>query len=43
MTHNVAGLALYTKQGFAIEGTRRDAMCINGVYVDEYFMAKILN
>ncbi|MFL5625291.1 MAG: GNAT family N-acetyltransferase [Ktedonobacteraceae bacterium] len=42
MTHNTAGVALYKKQGFAIEGTRRHALIVNGQYVDEFYMAKIL-
>jgi RimJ/RimL family protein N-acetyltransferase len=41
MTHNQAGLRLYKKQGFAIEGTRTHALWVNGHYVDEYFMAKL--
>jgi RimJ/RimL family protein N-acetyltransferase len=43
MTHNVAAISLYKKQGFEIEGTRRHAYVINGQYVDEYYMAKILH
>ena len=42
MAHNIAGIALYKKQGFEIEGMRRHAYIINGQYVDEYYMAKIL-
>lgn len=36
------GIALYKKQGFEIEGTRKHAYIINGQYVDEYYMGKIL-
>jgi RimJ/RimL family protein N-acetyltransferase len=43
MTHNTAGIALYKKQGFEIEGTRRHALLINGQYVDEYYMSKLLD
>ena len=43
MTHNTAGIAWYKKQGFAIEGTRRHSLLINGQFVDEFFMAKLLN
>ncbi len=42
MAHNALGIALYQKMGFVIEGTRRDSMKIDGQYVDEYEMAKIL-
>ncbi len=42
MTHNKAGIALYKKQGFEIEGTKRHSLLVNGLYVDEYYMAKLL-
>lgn len=42
MPHNAAGLALYKKMGFEIEGTLRDALRVDGVYVDEITMAKVL-
>ena len=42
MTHNQAGLALYKKRGFEIEGVRKHAIFVNGQYVDEYAMAKLL-
>ena len=43
MTHNIAGIALYKKQGFAIEGTKRHSLLINGQYVDEFYMSKLLD
>ncbi|MFD1778504.1 GNAT family N-acetyltransferase [Fredinandcohnia salidurans] len=42
VTRNVAGLALYQKMGFEIEGTKRDSLLIDGEFVDEYYMSKIL-
>lgn len=42
MTHNRAGLALYTKMGFLVEGLRREALQIRGAWVDEYHMGKLL-
>jgi RimJ/RimL family protein N-acetyltransferase len=42
MTHNQAGVNLYKKYGFEIEGIKRCAMFVNNVYVDEYYMARIL-
>ena len=30
------------KMGFEIEGTKRDSLRVDGVYVDEYYMAKLL-
>lgn len=39
---NKAGLALYEKMGFEIEGIKRDALLVNGEWVDEYYMAKLL-
>ena len=41
-THNRTARALYEKMGFAVEGTRKDAMRVEGSYVDEYYMAKLL-
>ena len=40
---NEAGLALYKKMGFEIEGIKRDALRIDGAFVDEYYMAKLMN
>jgi RimJ/RimL family protein N-acetyltransferase len=42
MTHNQLGLALYKKIGFEIEGTAKDALRIDGSYVDLYTMSKLL-
>jgi RimJ/RimL family protein N-acetyltransferase len=42
-THNEAGIALYKKCGFEIEGTKRHSLLIDGKYVDEYMMAKLLS
>lgn len=41
-TGNEAGISLYRKMGFQIEGTKRESYCIDGKYVDEYLMARIL-
>ena len=42
MTHNHAAVSLYQKCGFEIEGTMRRTMFIDGDYIDEYMMAKLL-
>ncbi|GLV55519.1 N-acetyltransferase [Dictyobacter sp. S3.2.2.5] len=42
MIHNKAAVALYQKRGFVIEGTMRQTMLIEGNYIDEYMMAKLL-
>ncbi|HCX47744.1 MAG TPA: GNAT family N-acetyltransferase [Bacillus sp. (in: Bacteria)] len=42
VTRNEAGLSLYKKMGFEIEGTKRDSLLINGEYQDEFYMAKLL-
>ncbi len=42
MVHNQRALALYLRQGFMIEGLRRQALFVDGRYVDEYYMAKLL-
>lgn len=39
---NEAAKRLYEKSGFAVEGVRRSSMCVNGRYIDEYYMAKLL-
>ncbi len=43
MCHNERAIRLYRKMGFQTEGVKRDSLWINGNYVDEYYMAKILN
>lgn len=40
--HNQAARRLYEKSGFRIEGIRAKSMFVEGVFVDEYYMAKIL-
>jgi RimJ/RimL family protein N-acetyltransferase len=40
---NEKALHLYTKNGFEIEGTKRNSLCVNGVLIDEYYMAKLFN
>ena len=42
ITHNEAGLGLYKKMGYEIEGTKRNSLFINGEFVDEYYMSKLL-
>jgi RimJ/RimL family protein N-acetyltransferase len=42
VTQNEAGLSLYKKLGFEIEGTKRDSLFIDGDFVDEYYMSKLL-
>ncbi|EHJ00529.1 GCN5-related N-acetyltransferase [Clostridium sp. DL-VIII] len=39
---NKIALNLYKKNGFEIEGTKRKSMYIDGEYVDEYYMSKII-
>lgn len=42
VTENQAGVALYKKSGFEIEGTKRNSLIINGTFYDEYYMSKLL-
>ncbi|EEG76365.1 GNAT family N-acetyltransferase [Dethiobacter alkaliphilus] len=42
MQPNKAAIGLYEKMGYEIEGTKRDSLFIDGVYVDEYYMGKLL-
>lgn len=42
MIHNRAGLSLYQKRGFKIEGIKKNSLLIDGKYIDEYYMAKLI-
>lgn len=42
VTKNAAGLSLYEKMGFEIEGTKRDSLFIGNEFVDEYYMSKLV-
>lgn len=42
VVENVAGIALYQKAGFEIEGLKKDALKIGDAFVDEYYMAKLI-
>jgi RimJ/RimL family protein N-acetyltransferase len=42
MVHNARAIRLYRQLGFDIEGRRRDSLFVDGEYVDEYAMAKLL-
>jgi RimJ/RimL family protein N-acetyltransferase len=42
LVHNEAALALYRKMGFEIEGMKKHSLFINGSFVDEYCMSKLL-
>jgi len=42
MESNVAAKKLYSKCGFVEEGVKRDSMKINGAYVNEFYMSKLL-
>jgi RimJ/RimL family protein N-acetyltransferase len=42
VTLNEAGIRLYKKMGFEIEGTKRNSLYIDGKFVNEYYMSKLL-
>lgn len=42
-TENEAGVALYKKMGFEIEGVKRNSLFIDGRFVDEYYMSRLIN
>jgi RimJ/RimL family protein N-acetyltransferase len=43
MCHNERAIRLYQKMGYNIEGVKQDSLRVDGRYVDEYYMAKILD
>lgn len=42
MEHNRPAMMLYAKQGFHVEGMRKHALYVDGRFVNEFYMAKIL-
>ena len=42
MMNNRAGVGLYQKMGFIIEGIKKNSLKIDGEYIDEYYMAKLI-
>ncbi len=42
MIHNKAAIALYKKMGFKTEGTKKHSLLVDGLWIDEYCMAKLL-
>ncbi len=42
MTHNQRGISLYQRMGYQVEGVKRDDLFVDGGYIDQYFMAKLL-
>ncbi|WP_433750221.1 N-acetyltransferase family protein [Falsibacillus pallidus] len=43
VSENGRAVALYKKMGFKVEGTKKDSLFINGTFVNEYYMGKLLN
>lgn len=42
MIHNESAVALYKKMGFKVEGIKEKSLLVDGEFVDEYYMAKLL-
>ena len=42
MVHNQNAVKLYVKMGFNKEGIKKNSMFIDGNYIDEYYMGKII-
>ncbi|WP_028856271.1 GNAT family N-acetyltransferase [Psychrilyobacter atlanticus] len=42
MTHNEKAVNLYKKMGFKIEGLKEHSILMDGKFIDEYYMGKIL-
>ena len=40
---NIAARALYEKNGFVVEGIRSKSMKVNGEFVDEFYMSRIID
>ncbi|MNC96969.1 hypothetical protein D3C83_144820 [compost metagenome] len=40
---NTRAVALYRKAGFQVEGTKRDSLIVEDEYIDEWFMAKLID
>ena len=40
--HNEAAYHLYKKMGFQVEGVKQKSLKMNGEYVDQYYMAKMI-
>ena len=38
---NEAAKHLYTNSGFEIEGIKRKSVCVDGKYLDEFYMARV--
>ena len=43
MAHNTRARALYEQMGYLQEGVKRDSLFVDGVFVDEIMMAKLLH
>ncbi|MEU4824942.1 GNAT family N-acetyltransferase [Actinomadura sp. NPDC023710] len=43
MSHNRVALGLYEACGFQVEGVRRSSVCVDGEFVDEYYMGLVLH
>jgi ribosomal protein S18 acetylase RimI-like enzyme len=43
MEHNERALGLYRRQGYEVEGRRRNSLRVGGSYVDEFALAKLLD
>jgi len=42
MANNKAGQALYKKMGFKVEGIKEHSLFVNGRYIDDIYMAKLI-
>ena len=43
MTHNKRAIRLYKKLGYFVEGTKVHSLRVHDAYIDEYYMAKLLD
>ncbi|WP_158702811.1 GNAT family N-acetyltransferase [Paenibacillus faecalis] len=43
MSHNERAISLYRSAGFEVEGIKKHSLVIEGQYIDEYYMSKLLS
>ncbi len=42
MENNPGAYALYRKMGFEVEGVKKDSLLVNGEYINDIYMSKLI-